>query len=65
MCLCMIFVAASRDVVAGFAKGFDEGWLTEEKAFSKPPTATDGAINTRHLEEEILQSHERTMGWRG
>ena len=28
-------------LVAGFAKGFDEGWLTEEKAFSKPPTATD------------------------
>lgn len=32
-------------MVSGFARGFDEGWLTEERAFSKPPAAVDCAVN--------------------
>lgn len=39
-------------MVSGFARGFEGGWLTEEKAFSKPPTATNCAVNTRLLERK-------------
>lgn len=39
-------------LVAGFARGFEEGWLTEEMAFSKASTAIDCAVHTRRLERK-------------